>query len=158
MKTKVLFVCLGNICRSPLGEGVFSHLVDSKGLSESFDIDSAGTSAYHIGERADRRMRSVAESHGVELNSLGRQVNKADFDQFDYIIAMDSNNFDDLLANCPVDKQYKITMMRDYDDNPGDGNVPDPYYGGIDGFEEVYSIVYRSSEELLNKICDEKGI
>jgi protein-tyrosine phosphatase len=160
-KIRVLFVCLGNICRSPMGEGIFRHLVGQAGLDDRFHIDSAGTSGWHVGEKPDRRMRETALSHGISLeNQRSRKFIRQDFQDFDYIIAMDRNNLRDIrsLRNGPTDKGPHIVLMRDFDLHSSDPDVPDPYYGGDQGFEEVYDLVYRSSEELLSHLKQEHGL
>lgn len=149
----ICFVCLGNICRSPTAEGVFQHLVSDAGLDPYFYIDSAGTSAYHIGEGANSKSQQTADEHGITLNSRARRFEYADFEEFDLILAMDRDNLRDLQQLDRNDRfSEKIKMMRDFDPHPEDGNVPDPYYGGRAGFENVFQIVYRSSEQLLNEL------
>ena len=149
---KIVFVCLGNICRSPMGEGSFKYWIEEKGLSGSYFVDSAGTAAYHVGEKADQRMRDVAYSHGIKLTSRARQFVKEDLDEFDYIIAMDESNYQNIIALNPT-LESKVIKLREFDKEAfGDLNVPDPYYGGLQGFEEVYQIVTRSCKELLKKI------
>lgn len=149
---KVLFVCLGNICRSPMGEGMFKSLIEGKGLNNKYLIDSAGTSANHIGEKADSRMRETALQHNIELTSRARQVLAEDFDIFDIIIVMDESNFRNLeiIANQNNKDSSKIRLMREFDNQPEDMNVPDPYYGGQKGFENVYQIIKRSCNNLLD--------
>jgi len=152
-RTSVLFVCLGNICRSPLAEGVFAHLVNEAGLSDRFEIDSAGTGAWHTGEKPDARARMVATQHGVDLDSRARQITDADFAHFDWVIAMDHENLRNIrrLADA-LGSESQIRLMRDFD-TTGDGDeVPDPYYGGAGGFETVYEMVYRSCKELLDRL------
>ena len=152
-RTSVLFVCLGNICRSPLAEGVFQHLVDEAGASDRFEIDSAGTGAWHVGERPDARAEMVASQHGVHLDSRARQVTNEDLTQFDYIIAMDRENLRKLerMAGATGSEAH-ISLLRDFDED-GDGDeVPDPYYGGASGFEVVYEMVHRSCQRLLDKL------
>jgi protein-tyrosine phosphatase len=149
---KVLFVCLGNICRSPTAEGVFRHLVEEAGLGERFTIASAGTGGWHQGELPDPRMRSAAKRRGYRLESKARQVEAGDFESFDHIVAMDESNRADLLAICPAPHRSKIVLLRDWDaerDHPG---VPDPYYGGDEGFETVLDIVERSCRRLLEHL------
>lgn len=150
---RVCFVCLGNICRSPSAEGIFQHLVNQKGFGNYFFIDSAGTSSYHIGEKANSKSRQVAQGHGVKISSRARQLESRDLEEFDLIIAMDSSNFQNIrrldTKNLYADK---IKRMRDYDSTPGDGDVPDPYYGGISGFENVFKILERSCENLLAEL------
>ena len=154
MKTRVLFVCLGNIVRSPLAENMFAHLVEQAGLSEKYETDSAGTAAYHVGESPDTRMRRVAAGHGLVYDGKGRQFEPHDFDAFDLIIAMDDSNYDNILDLArDSEDETKVHMMRAFDPegSPNDA-VPDPYYGGIDGFEHVYQIVKRASKGLLDAL------
>lgn len=157
MKTKVLFVCLGNICRSPLAEGLFLHKIKEMGLSEKFLVDSAGTSNYHIGAKPDARTAKSAEKHGIYLPSRGRQFNRNDFYDFDYIMAMDKSNLINILEKEPAEPESKanVLMMRDFD-NLGKGlDVPDPYYGGEDGFDLVYQILNRSTDAFLQFLLAE---
>lgn len=149
---KICFVCLGNICRSPTAEGVFQHLVNEENLQSFFYIDSAGTSAWHIGERANSKSRQVASSKGVELLSRARLFEADDLDEFDLIVAMDEENYQNLIELADDNQLERIKKMREFDPQPGDGNVPDPYYGGLDGFEKVYQIIYRSSRQLLDTL------
>lgn len=145
---KVLFVCLGNICRSPLAEAIFAHKVSRN----EWQADSAGTGAYHIGSDPDRRSMQVARHHGVPIAHKARQFHVEDFARFDYIIAMDRQNYRDILSltSQPVDNVY---LMRDFDDHAnGDKDVPDPYYGGDDGFQLVYEMLDRSIDKLVAHI------
>lgn len=150
---KICFVCLGNICRSPTAEGIFQHLVNERGLEQYFYIDSAGTSAYHVGEPANSKSQKTANEHGVQLHSRARQFNPSDLEEFNLILAMDHENFENL-QKMDVKNAYsgKIFLMREFDPQPGTKAVPDPYYGGMDGFKNVYDIVYRSCENLLNTL------
>ncbi len=149
----LLFVCLGNICRSPTAEGIMQHLVKEQGYSDYFYIDSAGTAAYHIGEPANSKSQTTANKHGVQLHSRGRQFVEADFNSFDLILAMDIENFKNVRSlDNGNDYSRKVFMMRSFDPDPGDLNVPDPYYGGMDGFELVYKVLHRSCENLLTKL------
>ena len=155
MKIKILFVCLGNICRSPSAEAVFKYLVDEKGESNNYFIDSAGTSAYHVGDRADARMRSHAKKRGIELTSISRQYILEDFDHFDYIIAMDQENMY-ALKNLARDKSDldKLHFMTDFSKKYNYNHIPDPYYGGDQGFELVLDLLEDSSEgfyQYINK-------
>ena len=149
--TRICFVCLGNIVRSPLAENIFQQLVDQSGLGNKYLADSAGTSTWHIGEKPDPRMRQVASRHGLNYSGKARQFQHQDFDRFDWVIAMDSTNFKNLSAIAvSPEHQKKIRMMREFDtQGNSDSPVPDPYYGGIDGFEHVYKIIERSCEGLL---------
>jgi protein-tyrosine phosphatase len=148
--TRVLFVCLGNICRSPLAEGVFASLADEAGLSERFDVDSAGTGDWHVGEKADPRSAAVARRHGVELTCRARQVTAKDLHDFDHVIAMDQDNLRNLQRMAASSGgDASIELLREYDPDPGDGDVPDPYSGGDSGFDDVYDIVRRSCVALL---------
>lgn len=151
MTQRVLFVCLGNICRSPLGEGVFQHLVDVAGLSQSYEVESAGTSAYHAGERPDERSIEVARRHGVELPSCSRKLAASDYSVFDVLVAMDEENQRNMLRDCPEPLRHKVRMMREWDPE-GPGDVPDPYYGGDRGFDLVYEMISRSCRALLDDL------
>lgn len=159
-KTGVLFVCLGNICRSPLAEGVFRHLVRDAGLEAHFDIDSAGTSGYHDGEPPDRRSAAVARRRGITLEGQSRKIGAADFARFDYIVVMDADNLTEverLAERAP--EGAELRMLREFDpEAEGDLDVPDPYFGGEQGFEEVHDIVERACRGLLEHIVDERGI
>jgi protein-tyrosine phosphatase len=151
-KTRVLFVCLGNIVRSPLAENIFRQLVQQAGLQELYEIDSAGTGSWHVGESPDGRMVRVAARHGLQYSGRARQVRRADLDEFDWLIAMDRDNRAVLysMAHSPT-QQAKIRLLREFDPegNPH-AEVPDPYYGGADGFEATYQIVERSCRLLLD--------
>lgn len=149
--TKVCFVCLGNIVRSPLAENMFRHLVDEADLKRHYQVDSAGTGPWHVGDAPDRRMRRVAASHGFKYTGRARQITLGDFEDFDWIIAMDTSNRSRLLAMAGTpEKAAKVRLMREFDPQGGpNAVVPDPYYGGIDGFEEVFQIIERSCRGLL---------
>ena len=149
-------MCLGNICRSPLAEGIFDRLIAEKGLSGTICTDSAGTAAYHIGANPDSRSVSVAKVHGIRLNHRGRQFSESDFRNFDYILAMDRYNFQDIEMLYTKKDRASLYLMRAFDPKGRGEDVPDPYYGGDQGFEEVYRMLVRSSEELLQTICEEK--
>ncbi len=158
-KIGVCFVCLGNICRSPTAEGVMRHLVVRASLADSFLIDSAGTGAYHVGERADARSRAEASRRGVELSSRARQFKAEDYGRFDYVVAMDSSNHRHLerLAGGRAELA-RLFMLRTFEKNPRDLDVPDPYYGGERGFAKVYDIVERGCSGLLAHIRAEHGL
>ena len=149
---RILFVCLGNICRSPTAEGVMRGLVAEAGLDGEVEVESAGTANYHLGDLADPRSRAAAEERGVRLDSRARQVSEADFHAFDLLVAMDRSNRDELLALAPdADARGRVRLLREYGDEP-ELDVPDPYYGGADGFAEVLDIVERCCAELLEGI------
>jgi protein-tyrosine phosphatase len=151
---KIVFVCLGNICRSPTAEGVMQHLVNERGLQPYFYIDSAGTSAYHIGEPANSKSQKVANERGVELKSRARRFEADDLNEFDLILAMDQENHQNILA-LDGNGSYsdKVKLMREFDPQTGNNaEVPDPYYGGMDGFNDVFEILYRSCDKLLSHL------
>ena len=153
-KKKILFVCLGNICRSPAAEGVFRQLVKERGLEYAFEIDSAGTAGYHAGEPADRRMQQHARKRGINLTSISRKFNPAvDFDKFDWVVAMDNENVSNLkrMARSPEDVA-KISKMTDFSKTGNYTEIPDPYYGGSDGFELVLDLLEDACEGLLEKL------
>ena len=151
---RIIFVCQGNIIRSPLAENMFRHLAQERGLSDKYEVDSAGTSAYHIGEPPDHRMRKVAEQKGFVYTGRAKQFWAADFDQFDLVIAMDKANQRYLETKASQrDQIAKIHLMREYDpEGKPDSDVPDPYYGGLDGFEVTFEIVKRSCQGLLEAL------
>lgn len=151
-KVSILFVCMGNICRSPTGEGVFQHYVQQQGYDTEIDIDSAGTIAYHQGEPADARMREAAAKRNYQLTSIARKVIANDIDSFDLIIAMDNDNLYELeaLAN---GKQKHIRLLGSFIDGYDEDNapsVPDPYYGGLAGFEQVLDMIESACPNMLS--------
>ncbi|MCP4042307.1 MAG: low molecular weight phosphotyrosine protein phosphatase [Gammaproteobacteria bacterium] len=152
-KIKVLFVCMGNICRSPTAQGVFTRLVRERGMEDRFSIDSAGTHAYHVGESPDHRAQVAAHRRGVDIGDLrARQVNHSDFHEFDYILAMDRDNFKLLHSQCPEQLCQKVGLFLDYFPDAQDPDVPDPYYGGDTGFEQVLDIVEAAANGLLDTV------
>jgi len=160
-RKRVLFVCMGNICRSPASEGVMQSLVNERGLSEQIDIDSAGTIGYHTGNRADARMRAAAEQRGIALESRARQVTREDLTEFDLVVAMDRANYDDLLALGPSDdERTRVRMLGEFlPGHTGSGvgpngaaGVPDPYYGGPGGFEQVLDMVESACPAILHEL------
>ena len=156
---KVLFVCMGNICRSPSGEAVMNKYIKRAGLDDKIECDSAGTIANHEGEQADARMKRHALGRGFKLTSIARRFKEADFEKFDYIIAMDKENYIDLKSFDRVDGySNKLFMMTDFAVNGKYSEVPDPYYGGPEGFENVLDILEDSCTGLLNKIKEEHNL
>lgn len=156
---RVCFVCLGNICRSPTAEGVMAHLLKEEGI-QGIEIDSAGTSAHHIGESPDRRSTATARKRGIRLSGSSRQFVKPDFKRFDYVVAMDASNRSRLMALAPDEHaRAKISLLRDFDpDSPPDSEVPDPYYGGAQGFETVVDICLAGCRGLLDHLRREHGL
>ena len=152
---RILFVCLGNICRSPAAEAVFKHLIKREGIEDQFTIDSAGTGDWHIGELADKRMRAAAEKRGIEMTSRARQIREEDFKEFDLIIAMDDSNVANI-KKIMVDEAdvKKIKKMTDYQSDKSVTNVPDPYFGGEEGFEYVLDLVNEASKGLINDLSN----
>lgn len=157
--TKVLFVCLGNICRSPTAEGVFTQLIKKQGLDKQIQVDSAGTHAYHVGEAPDVRAQEAARKRGVELAQLkGRQVVANDVLEFDYVLAMDYDNYDSLLNICPEGYESRVSLFLSHATELEIEEVPDPYYGGKRGFDHVLDITEEASQGLLEKIRKEKNL
>jgi protein-tyrosine phosphatase len=159
-ETSVLFVCLGNICRSPLAEGVFRHILDGDGVSDRFRVDSAGTGGWHVGESPDFRATRIAATKGVTLAGHARQVQPEDFQRFDYILAMDRDNLENLEEyREKVGGDATLYLLREFDPEGGPGaEVPDPYYGDPSGFDGVFAMVERSCSALLDHIRDEEGV
>jgi low molecular weight protein-tyrosine phosphatase len=152
-KVSVLFVCMGNICRSPTGEGVFQHHVDENGYSDKIHIDSAGTIAYHSGEPADARMRDVAAKRGYQLLSRARKVTEHDLKTFDLVVAMDTDNLIDMEAMIDGSKQHIRLLgafLDGYKNNDDAPSVPDPYYGGTAGFEQVLDMIESACPKMLS--------
>ncbi len=157
MKKRVLFVCLGNICRSPSAEAVFNGFIEKHGIEELIECDSAGTAGYHEGEPADLRMQSHAMRRGYRLTSISRKFRpEVDFDRFDFIVGMDDYNVDDLQNLASSNEELnKIYKMTDFCSNGGHDSVPDPYYGGSSGFELVLDILEDACEGLLHEVKGE---
>ncbi|KAK4396753.1 putative low molecular weight protein-tyrosine-phosphatase [Sesamum angolense] len=163
----VLFVCLGNICRSPAAEGVFRHLVKQNNLDSKFYIDSAGTINYHEGNQADPRMRAASKKRGIEITSISRPIRPSDFRDFDLILAMDRQNREDILGaferwrhreTLPADAANKVRLMCSYCKKHSETEVPDPYYGGQQGFEKVLDLLEDGCQSLLESIIAEKSL
>ena len=162
-QVRVLFVCLGNICRSPTAEGIFRQLVNDQGLAHAVAIDSAGTGHWHVGKAPDRRACGAAVEHGYAIEDLrARQVSADDFDRFDYILAMDRQNLADLEAMRPPGFGGHLGLLLDFglDSSPewGHREVPDPYYGGDDGFQLVVALIRDACHGLLAHMRDHHGI
>lgn len=155
-KTRVLFVCMGNICRSPTAEGVFRHLVAQAGVQKHFHIDSAGTHAYHVSHPPDPRAQRAALARGIDISSQrARQVEISDFDEFDHILAMDRQNYDTLMFVCPQPHSHKVKLFLDFAPHLKTREVPDPYYGGTQGFERVLDMIEEASRGFLANVrCD----
>jgi low molecular weight protein-tyrosine phosphatase len=152
-KISVLFVCMGNICRSPTGEGVFQHYVEDKGYADQIYIDSAGTIAYHEGEPADARMREVATRRGYQLQSRARKVTTQDIETFDLLVAMDTDNLFDLESMAGEPRQHIRllgTFLDGYTNNYDAPSVPDPYYGGNAGFKQVLDMIESACPMMLS--------
>lgn len=150
---KILFVCLGNICRSQMAEAIFRNMITNAGREADFFIDSAGTSSCNQGRPADYRAAAELARHGLSTQHKARQVEAEDFDNFDYILAMDSDNYETLMwmAGDNENGKKKVMMFRDFDPD-GSGSVPDPYYGGREGFENVFKMCERTCCSLLKKL------
>ncbi|MCP4409012.1 MAG: low molecular weight phosphotyrosine protein phosphatase [Gammaproteobacteria bacterium] len=150
---KVLFICMGNICRSPTSQGVFEKLVDEASLSDVIYADSAGTHAYHVDEPPDKRAQAAAKNRGYNLSrQRARRASTLDFEEFDYVVAMDYHNLDHLYEVCPPGYERKIKLFMDFASNRGEQEVPDPYYGGRRGFERVLDFVEEAARGLLADI------
>ena len=151
---RVLFVCLGNICRSPLAEGLFQQKVDAAGLSDRVVADSAGTGGWHVGAPPDRRMTATAARRGTDLSRLqARQLSRHDLDASDHVFVMDKDNLHDALALDPDgDHGTRVRLFREFDPEPGDYQVPDPYYGGPEGFDRVFDIADRTTDAILARL------
>ncbi len=149
---------MGNICRSPTAEGVFRQLLEQHGLADSVITDSAGTHAYHVGEPPDRRAQATAQNRGFDLSDIrARSVADDDFDHYDYIIAMDADNHANLLQRCPAEHQDKVDLFLSYAPELPITEVPDPYYGGAKGFENVFDMVEAASLGLIADIKKRQG-
>jgi protein-tyrosine phosphatase len=150
--TRLLFVCLGNICRSPTAEGVMRSLVREAGLEDEILIDSAGTGDWHVGHAPDRRATAAAAGRGITLEGQARQITPQDFEDFDLILAMDASNLEDLRALAPEGTEDRIRLLRSYDPTATELDVPDPYYGGPQGFEDVLDHVELACRALLDEL------
>jgi protein-tyrosine phosphatase len=159
-KIRVMFVCLGNICRSPLAAGVFLEKVRAAGLADRIEVASSGTGHWHVGQPADARMRQTAQQYGCSLEAhRAQQFDAAHLEAFDYVFVMDKDNLHDVLYLDRGDRfGNKVRLFREFDPEPGNYQVPDPYYGGPAGFDEVYRIVSRTAERLLERLIEDHGL
>lgn len=157
---RVLFVCLGNICRSPLAQGIFEEAVRTHGLEALIEVDSAGTAHYHVGERPDRRAVAAARDQGIDISHLrGRQLTDEDLDYYDYILAMDRQNLKDIhaLEKGRAAARAQIELLLTYHPDPKLADVPDPYYGSDDGFNEVFDLIETACHGFLESLDMERG-
>jgi len=158
-KISILFVCLGNICRSPTADGIFRGLVQRAGLHNRIEVDSAGTGAWHVGNGPDPRAQKAAAERGYDLSMLrARQAIEADFHEFDLILAMDHANYSELMNLQPSDSKASLRLFLSYDPKSGIDEVPDPYYGGEDGFEQVLDLVESAGEKLLADLIKQHNL
>ena len=157
MVKKILFVCLGNICRSPAAEGVFKQKIKDRDLEKLFVVDSAGTGGWHVGNLADPRMRETAFSRGIELNSRSRKIEESDLYEFDHILVMDNDNLDavkSLIKDPKNPVNSKIKLILTYSKNSQLEEVPDPYYGGQNGFDKVIDLLDDAMDGLIDSLMD----
>lgn len=152
-KYKILFVCLGNICRSPAGEGIMKNIISKKGLDDKLEVDSAGTSGYHDGDLPDHRMRRHGARREYVFDSLSRKFTVNDFDDFDIILAMDDSNYSNIMRLSPdLESQKKVHRMVEFSQKHGYDHIPDPYYMGADGFELVLDLLEDACDGLMKHI------
>ena len=152
-KVKVLFVCLGNICRSPLAEAIFQTQITQKGFDHLVEMDSCGTANYHVGDLPDGRTRANAMKNGVAINHRGRQLSHHDLERYDFVLAMDRSNYRNILAlENAGHHEHKIMLMRNFDPLKSNDEVPDPYYGGEKDFQEVFEILDRSVRGFIQHL------
>jgi len=157
MRKRILFVCLGNICRSPAAEGIFLHLIRYKQLTEHYDVDSAGTGGWHVGSQADARIRQAAEKRGIQISSIARQIKSEDLYTYDLILTMDNDNLEalnNLAKDLDCDLEGKIRPILSYSKNTNLLEVPDPYYGGEKGFEMVLDLLEDACKGLLQDLTE----
>jgi protein-tyrosine phosphatase len=156
---RILFVCLGNICRSPMAEGVFRRVVAEEGLTEHFIIDSAGLGDWHIGQAPDHRAQKAARSRGIDISDQSaRQVMDEDFDRFDLLLVMDGSNYDELKARAPHEARAKIRPFLDYAPHAATKDVPDPFFGGKEGFDHALDLIEAAAHGLLGSLVGKEKI
>ena len=156
---RILFVCLGNICRSPMAEGVFRRVVAEEGLTDSFVIDSAGLGDWHIGQAPDHRAQKAARTRGVDISGQSaRQVVDEDFDRFDLLLVMDGSNYDELKARAPHEARGKIRPFLDYAPRAGSKDVPDPFFGGAEGFDRALDLIEAAAHGLLASLVGKEKV
>lgn len=154
-ETSILLVCMGNICRSPTAEGVLRHKLESAGLLDRVRLDSAGTHDYHVGKAPDRRAQDAARNRGYDLSALrARQVSRRDFSDFDLILAMDRDNYQSLLQACPEPQRHKVRLFLSFSGQYANQEVPDPYYGGSQGFDHVLDMVEDAADGLIATLAN----
>jgi protein-tyrosine phosphatase len=151
---RILFVCSGNICRSPMAEALFAHLARERGVLDRFEVDSVGLHGYHEGEAADPRTRRQGARHGVEVTSIAREIRLPDIARADLVLAMDRGHQRDLTRMSPPEHRHKIRLMRSYDRPGADPDVDDPYYGGTEGFERMYDVLEHCCRNLLDALLE----
>jgi len=156
---RILFVCLGNICRSPMAEGVFRRVAEEEGLIDRFEIDSAGLGDWHIGQAPDHRAQKAARSRGVDISDQSaRQVVDEDFDRFDLLLVMDRSNYAELKARAPHEARAKIRPFLDFAPQAGTSDVPDPFFGGAEGFDHALDLIEAASRGLLASLAGEDRV
>lgn len=149
-KMNVLFICMGNICRSPTAHGVFRQMVEAKGFQNFINVDSAGTHAYHVGKSPDARSVQIALSRGIDIRDLtARQLDDYDFEEFDYLLVADNDNYHLTLESCPKEQRHKVKLILDFAEHTALKEVPDPYYGQGNGFERVFDMLEGACEGLM---------
>ena len=151
---RLVFICSGNICRSPMAEALFVHLAREKGVLDRFEVDSVGLHGYHEGEAADPRTRRLGARHGIEVTSIAREIRPPDIARADLILAMDRGHQRELTRMSPPEHRHKIRLMRSYDRPGADPDVDDPYYGGAEGFERMYDVLVPCCRSLLESLLD----
>jgi protein-tyrosine phosphatase len=157
-KHRLLFVCLGNICRSPMAEGVFRRVIKEEGVAHLFEIDSAGLGDWHVGQAPDTRAQSAARRRGIDISGQSaRQVTHADYTRFDLLLAMDGSNFAELTQHAPKDARHKIRRLLDFAPHTGTQDVPDPFFGGREGFDHALDLIEHAARGLLAELLDDKA-